>query len=772
MLIYGKLSAVLLVIGSACAIADTPLYTDANYNKNIQGSNGITFGDVDGDGILDMVTSDQDLGVGIHVGNGDGTFGARTDYVMSPGTPDVEFGIDGVELGDLNGDGDLDIVAVGYGFVNEECDPEKDPECEFGPTTYADSGIHFRLNNGDGTFGSLTTLAGLFDAGDMALADLDGDGDLDAILTEFVNSTGLYYWLNNGSAVFGPRQQVFVGLFSTDVDTGDFDGDGDIDIAVVQLSSNTLDIVLNNGGGTFAAPVAYAVGGTNPSGLDIADVDGDGDLDIAVTTGISDQLEIFHNNSAGVFGAPQVLATGDSPNAVRFADVDDDGDLDVLTSSSEDREMNLHLNDGTGVFGTRQIINTGGAGNIAVADINDDGLIDLGMANIRFGSGYTVRLNTPDGLDGDRRDYSAVSNPRSLAFLDFNNDNKIDIATAGGNTGVAVLINAGDGTYPTKVSVAVGSVPRVAAGDINGDSFPDIIMSNFSTDNMTVLINDTAGGFNAPASYPVGDGPQYPALADLDGDGDLDYVSSAATSTAMGNIAVLFNNGSGVFGSPTTYPITNFAVRLEVGDVNGDGSPDLVVPRLFGTEASVFMNNGSGVFAAPVDYTTDSRPQTLSLGDVDGDGDLDLVTANDTFPQTATILFNDGAGVYGSRVDVPMDTDAEDVKLTDFDADGDLDMLITNPGVAGYTILLNDGGGVFTHESDYLVGRLPNLFDTADLNEDGVLDIVVAQASGFVSVHFGALASAECAADLAEPIGVLNLQDVFAYLALFNAGCP
>jgi len=744
------------------AMGTPPLYTDVNYTDlDIQASNGITFGDVDGDGIIDMVTSDQELGVGIHIGVGDGTFGARTDYTMGPETPNVYFSTEAVELGDLNGDGAPDIVIAGYG-----------EDEGFGPINFVDSGVHFRLNNGDGTFGTLTSLAGLLDTLDLTIADLDGDNDLDIVATEFTNTIGLYYWLNNGSASFGPRQQVSVGLFSAGVDAGDFNGDGYTDLAVIRVGDNVLDVALNNGNGTFASPVSYAVSGTNPGAIDLGDADNDGDLDIALTATLANQLEIFSNNGAGVFSASQTASTSRLTRDVRFADIDDDGDLDVLTSSSEDREINYHLNNGAGVFGARQVINTGGAGSIAVADLNDDGLIDLGMANIRFGSGYTVRLNTPDGLDGARMDYSAVANPRTLAFLDFNNDNKIDIATAGGNTGVAVLINAGDGSYPTMVNVAAGSVPRVTAGDINSDTFPDLVMSNFSTDNMTVLINDTAGGFNTPVSYPVGDGPQYPVLADFDGDGDLDFASSVTTSTANGFITVLTNNGSGVFGSPTSYPIASYAIRLEVGDVNNDGSPDLVAPKQFGSAVGVLINNGSGVFAAPVDYTTDSRPGTVALGDVDDDGDLDLVTANDTFPQTATVLFNNGSGVYGSRIDVPIDTDAEDVELTDIDDDGDLDLLATNPGVAGYTILLNDGTGVFTHERDYLVGRLPNVLESADLNEDGVMDIVVAQSSGFVSVHLGALAgAAPCPADFTGD-GTLDIFDVFAFLDAFNNADP
>ncbi len=778
MAVYGSVFVVLTAVGSLQAAAAGPQFNDVLYDEGIFGASGITFGDVDGDGVLDMVTCDAELGAGVHIGAGDGTFGPRTDYLMSPVDPESGYGIQDIELGDLDGDGDLDIATVGFAIEKEFCDPEFDPECKFGPMlTYFNNGVFYRLNNGDGTFGAVTNLPGVTNTSDLTLADIDGDNDLDIVAIEFDGFFGMLYWFNDGTGSFGPLQQLQTSFGSSAVDSGDLDGDGDIDIAIARSFNHVVDVLLNDGTGNFGIPVAYPTSGARPAGIDIGDANGDGDLDIAVTVDSGSRLNVFTNDGSGGFGAMQSISTGSGPMGVQFADIDDDGDQDVLLASRDVRSMSYHINDGTGTYGARQFFNVGGVSEIAVADLNDDGLIDLGMSNVTFNSSYAVHLNHPDGIDSQRDDYFPVSDPLTLSVLDFNNDSKADIAVSRLSSqvpNIAVMVNAGDGTYPTQIDLSAGSLPYLTTGDVNGDTFGDIVTANLSGDSMSVFINNGVGGYSGAVNTPIGDSPSYPELGDLDNDGDLDYT---ATRGAGGVMVLMFNDGTGTFGSQVDLPIADNPFRHKLGDVNGDGNLDIVVPRRNADMVGVLLGNGDGTFGAMSSYSTDEQPNGLQLGDLDGDGDLDFVTHNirnsdPTSMDSISIRFNNGSGVFSGSIDL-LNRDMEHVKISDVDDDGDLDLVSANRGQTAYTVFTNtDGTGMNWADTSHLDGRGTRFTETADINEDGVTDVITAQASGFVSIHYGNSGAAVCAADLAAPLGVLNLQDVFAYLALFNAMDP
>ena len=252
---------------------------------------------------------------------------------------------------------------------------------------------------------------------DVALADLDGDGDLDIACIEFDSFFGLLTWFNNGSGSFGPLNTMQTNIGSTAMDTADVDGDGDNDILITRSFSHVLEILMNDGSGNFATPVSYPTLGARPEGIDIGDANDDGSPDVAVTVDSGSRLNIFTNDGSGGFGTVQNLSTGSSPVGVRFADIDDDGDLDLLTASRSIRAVNYHLNDGTGTYGAREFFDVGGAVHIAVADLNDDGLIDLGMCNQPFYSGFAVHLNSPDGIDSMRDDYFPVSDPLTMSLI-------------------------------------------------------------------------------------------------------------------------------------------------------------------------------------------------------------------------------------------------------------------------------------------------------------------------------------------------------------------
>lgn len=296
---------------------------------------GIALGDLDNDGDLDafeIVTTASECKVWLNDG-----FGNFIDSGQRLGQWSR-----GVSLGDLDGDGDLDAVVARTGS----------------------STVYF--NDGEGIFSD-----GGQDFGDvnhigLALGDLDGDGDLDSF---FATISGGAVWLNDGNGVFTISQWVG-DLHSRKVSLGDVDADGDMD-AFVTSANPPNKLWLNNGDGFFSDSGQDFNGRADEIGL--GDVDNDGDMD-AVTTN-NDGHGVLFNNGFGVFTSGGQSLGG---NDLALADLDGDGDLDVILANYEFHEDMVFQNDGTGSFSkTGQYLgNSDRSHDIALGDLDNDGDVD------------------------------------------------------------------------------------------------------------------------------------------------------------------------------------------------------------------------------------------------------------------------------------------------------------------------------------------------------------------------------------------------------------
>ena len=191
----------------------------------------------------------------------------------------------------------------------------------------------------------------------------------------------------------------------------------------------------------------------------------------------------------------------------------------------------------------------------------------------------------------------------------------------------------------------MGSQPgAVTLGDVNGDDRLDIAVANAGTDAVEVLLNVGNAAFGPAISYPMGadTGPLGMAVADVNGDGQPDLL----TANHTGSVGVRLNSGGGQFGPVATYPVGAAPVGLVVGDVNNDGLPDVVTAGFGSDQLSVLLGTDAGLFGPMTNYATGpgSGPISGAIGDVDGDGAPDLVSAN----------FNAGtAGVFAFRKRLP-----------------------------------------------------------------------------------------------------------------------
>jgi FG-GAP-like repeat len=268
----------------------------------------VAIGDLSGDGRLDLAVANygnQLSGVGtisVLLGNVGGGFQPQTQYPTLTGFA----GAQSVAIGDLNGDGKLDLAVAD-----------------------ATNKVPILLGNGDGTFNVQTPLtfsAGTINnPGSIAIADLNGDGRLDLALANFGTSLGGSGAGTAVSVLLGKAGGGFnsstltTGTNPSSVAIGDLNGDGRLDLAVANAGSNTVSVLLGNGNGSFSAATPYATG-ANPQSVAIGDLNGDGRLDLAVANYDSNTVSVLLGNGNGSFSAATPYATGTNPSSVAIGD--------------------------------------------------------------------------------------------------------------------------------------------------------------------------------------------------------------------------------------------------------------------------------------------------------------------------------------------------------------------------------------------------------------------------------------------------------------------
>jgi hypothetical protein len=363
----------------------------------------IAVGDVNGDGHPDLVVANWYQGctgtfstgeVSVLLGNGDGTFQAPVSY-SSGG-----FQALGIAIGDVNGDGKLDLV------VANDCAGNGSGEC-------ADGGagqVGVLLGNGDGTFQpAVSYFSGGAIAQSVVIADVNRDGHPDLIVGNYCEDLGgdcddgsLGVLLGNGDGTFQPAVTYTAGYLVVSEAVADVNGDGRPDVIVVGGQEvGVVSVLLGNGDGTFQPEVSYNWGGYEPDWVAIADVNGDGRPDLVVASYCVDidgpcnsgNLGVMFGNGDGTFQAPVSYSSGGfTASSVAIADVNGDGHLDLIVATLDPNgpnglgpgELGVLLGNGDGTFQEATEFPSGGETPLSVvaADVNGDGKPDLLVANV------------------------------------------------------------------------------------------------------------------------------------------------------------------------------------------------------------------------------------------------------------------------------------------------------------------------------------------------------------------------------------------------------
>lgn len=277
-----------------------------------------------------------------------------------------------------------------------------------------------------------------------------------------------------------------------------------------------------------------------------------------------------------------------------------------------------------------------------------------------------------------------------------------------------------------------------ATADINGDSVLDIVTCS---DSIFVMLGIGDGTFGDSRGVPRPPNTGDVAIGDLNGDGKPDLV---VTQSYTGFIFVMLGNGDGTFGPPASYPGVSTSPYagdprlVAFGDANGDGHLDIVVTNPDSATVSLLINNGDGTFAPQQEFATGAYPASALVADINGDGLADIVVANSR-SATVSILRSVGDGTFLPKVDVDTGTNPYALAVADLNHDGRLDLVTANqasvyPYSSNVSVLLQNSDGTLGPKTQFATADGAQSLVVGDFDGDGVLDVAVACSYNYARV--------------------------------------
>ena len=578
-------------VGVLLGNGDGTFQAAQSYGSGGYTSVSVATGDFNGDGKADLVVGSQcqtsgncnNGGVGVLLGNGDGTFQTAQSYA-SGGNNTA-----GVAVSDLNGDGRADLVLANQCVASGSCGA---------------GSVSILMGNGNGTFQPTQNYISYgVSARAVGVGDWNGDKKPDlAVVNQCQTSSNcngtVTVLIGNGDGTFQTPPTYASGGYNADaVAVGDLNRDGKLDLVVANLCSSnnckqgnngSVSVLLGNGDGTFQAAQEYLTGGFGSSSVAIGDFNGDGNPDVVVA------------------------------NQCSTSDCKSGGSVSVL------------LGRGNGKLKSAQTFSSGAytALAVAISDFNKDGKLDLAVANqcqntnCQNGA-VSVLLGNGNGTFQPAQTFASSGYyTDAVAVGDFNGDGNPDLVLASQcqdsscqNGGMSVLLGNGNGTFQTAQSYSSGGAQAdsVVVTDLTGDGIPDLVVSNrcLSTTSCNggavgSFIGRGDGTFGGPHSYGSGGQNAYSLVAgDFNGDGNTDVVVENSDCTC-----VLLGNGDATFQTPVPYFMGG--VFVSTGDFNGDHKPDVAIASGSLSTVTVLLNVVAGYrFVTTTALTSSPNPSSV-----------------------------------------------------------------------------------------------------------------------------------------------------------------
>jgi hypothetical protein len=318
--------------------------------------------------------------------------------------------------------------------------------------------------------------------------------------------------------------------------------------------------------------------------------------------------------------------------------------------------------------------------------------------------------------------------PTSVSVGDLNGDGFNDLAVTNWNSGgigtISVYTGTGNGGFGTEKIYSTGLGPQsLVIADVNADNKLDIVVANSGSKSISVLTNTGSGILSDAVNFPTGipnAGPVSIATADFNLDGFTDIC--VANYSVTGTITVFSNNGFGDFSNKTIYNVGSIPFCITTGDVNNDGKIDIVVANSASNNVGVLTNTGNG-FSSQKTYATGSNPSGVSLGDLNNDGFLDMAVINN-FSNTVGVYLNTNTGTFTNQVIHSIGSYPASVAISDINGDGFNDLAVVNRGSNNLQILTNSGVATFSNLTTFPAGTYAFNIGIADLNIDGKPDLI------------------------------------------------
>ena len=687
--------------------------------------------DVNNDNILDIISANYGTGsIGVFLGYGDGTFTGMLTYSTGRSSYPISLAI-----ADINHDRHPDIVV----------------------SIQIPASVSIFLGHGNGSFENTVVYSFGVNAQPFwtVLSDLDSNGQLDLIIVD--NYVGILIFLGQGDGTFQSHQNYSTGsgAFPYGLVVIDIDRDRHDDLVVTNTGSDEVYILFGNGDGTFDSTRSYATGtDSRPYSLAVADLDNDAQLEIVVTLWGKGEVSVLTDYYAAEFTQQLFYETGSTahPTSAVIGDFNEDNQPDIVVTNSGTDKVDILLGSGNGTFHTRitySLAKDSSPQYVMVDDVNGDRHLDVIVVNA-MGNTINIILGFGNGSFAERADYPTGdhSHPSAVAIGDFNNDDRLDLVVA--NTGTdSIGIYFGyiyasfhdQTTYSSDQSLGASSI---AVDDLNNDGSLDIAATFAKSDRLGILFGRGDGTFAEMILYPLkaGSHPNHLLINDVNSDGTKDII---VANFGTNDIGLLLGSGDGSFASMIIFPTgdASYPRFVAVGDFNNDHRVDMIIvePGRYGI--SVYLGQGNTSFVHTMTYSSGSSsdPYAVAIGDFNSDSQLDIVVAN-AGTSNVGILLGYGNGSFASAVMYSTSylSAPTCIAIADFNNDNRSDLAVTTFGGNSVAILLGYGNGSFAAAKTYSTGAgsVPLYSGVADFNNDSIIDIAVANSySNSIVVLFG-----------------------------------
>ena len=354
-----------------------------------------------------------------------------------------------------------------------------------------------------------------------------------------------------------------------------------------------------------------------------------------------------------------------------------------------------------------------------------------------------------------KKDFETIGFPYSVSIGDIDGDGKPDLVVMNpfSNTVSSVLRNtsiSGTVSFSPRVDFTTGVQPRsVSIGEIDGDGKPDLVVANALSNTLSILRNISTSGtisLSPKVDFATGTGPLTTDIGDLDGDGKPDLAVANSNDNTMSVLRNTSTPGTVSFSTKVDFITGVGPSSVSIGDLDGDDNPDLAVANIIGNTVSIFRNISTSStisFSPKVDFTTGTRPQTLCIGDIDGDGKLDLATANFETNSISVLRNTSASGniSFSTKVDFSAGNsntaNIGGIDIGDLDGDSKPDLAVACLGSNTVSVLRNtstSGNISFDANVPLITGYSASSIRIGDIDGDGKSDLVACSISSSGSV--------------------------------------